>query len=129
MAVTKRLTIRSVNGPGVTVIRGAGPMGPAAVRCVYLANGAVLLGFTLTNGATDQSGGGVWCESASVVVSNCVMVGNSARWDGGGAYRGTLNNCTLASNSAQNGAGTFTGTLSNCTLTGNWAAQNGGGYQ
>ncbi len=127
VAVTKRLTVRSVNGPGVTVIRGAGPMGPAAVRCVYLANGAVLSGFTLTNGATDShasGGGGVWCESASAVVSNCCGGQLRLRY-GGGAYRGTLNNCTLASNSAQYGGGTY-GTLSNCTLTGNSAATAGG---
>src|ERR1035438_7881402 len=160
VAVTKPLTVQSVNGPAVTVIRGqkapGGGNGTGAMRCVYLTNGAVLAGFTLTNGATQPgdiykqlSGGGVWCESASTVVSNCILAGNSAdyyggsayygtlnnctlsgNWatkDGGGAYYGTLNNCMLSSNSASYGGGAYSGTLSNCTLTGNWATNSGGG--
>ena len=120
----------------------------------------MLAGFTLINGATqtsgnsttNQSGGGVWCESSSAIVSNCVLKGNSAGW-GGGAFSGTLNNCTLTANSAfgdgggsssgtlknctltsnsatgqyGTGGGASSGTLNNCTLTGNSASQSGGG--
>ena len=124
------------------------------------ANGAVLVGFTLTNGATqysddsytNQSGGGVWSESASTVVSNCVLAANSANYYGGGAYSGTLNNCTLtgnsvgggygggasyatlnncrlSGNSGWSGGGAYYGTLNNCTLTGNSASSGGGGYE
>src|SRR5216683_3613692 len=112
VAVTTALTVRSANGAGLTVIAGhAG--GDSAVRCVYLANGAALVGFTLTNGATlfngayqiDLNGGGVWCESASAVASNCVLSGNSAYSGGGGASGGTLNNCTLTGNLANRGGG------------------------
>ncbi len=103
VAVTKPVTLQSLNGPEVTIIRGQGPAGPAAVRCAYLTNGAVLAGFTLTNGTTqtsgdsskERSGGGVWCESVSAVLSNCILILNSAWINGGGAYSGTLNNCTL----------------------------------
>jgi hypothetical protein len=69
----------------------------------------------------------VWCESLSAVVSNCVLTGNSAYRDGGGAYRGTLNECTLKGNSASSGGGAYNGTLNNCTLTGNSASYGGGG--
>ena len=113
VTLTKAVTVQSVNGSGVTIIRGHGPIGAAAVRCVYLTNGAVLTGFTLTNGATQifgdgykqGSGGGVWCESTSAVVSNCVLAGNSADWYGGGTFRGVLNNCTLLNNYASGGGG------------------------
>ncbi len=166
VVVDKPLTLRSVNGPEVTIIQGyqvpGTTNGDGAIRCVYLANGASLSGFTLTHGATrdvddytssESSGGGVWCESASVVVSNCVLTGNSAKYGGGaagtldapctlnncvlsgnwasfggGASESTLNNCTLTGNSAQYGGGAIGGTLNNCTLTGNSASRGGGVY-
>ncbi|MCX6928290.1 MAG: PKD domain-containing protein, partial [Verrucomicrobia bacterium] len=104
VAVNKPLTLRSVNGPQYTIIQGyqvpGTTNGDGAIRCVYLTNGASLSGFTLSNGATrtsydpayrESSGGGLWCESTSgVLVSNCVVISNSASSYGGGACFTTL---------------------------------------
>jgi len=136
LVVDKPVTVQSVNGPAVTVIQGSGPMGTNGVRCVYLTNSAALFGFTVTNGATstngdflkERCGGGVWCASPSVVVSNCVVSGNSANASGGGVCGGTWNNCTLSANSASVGGGTYSATLNNCTLSGNSASSAGGTY-
>ena len=54
VAVYKRLTVQSVNGPAATIIQGAwdpATNGPMAVRCLWITNGATLRGFTLRNGA------------------------------------------------------------------------------
>jgi parallel beta-helix repeat protein len=137
LAVDKPLMLRSVNGPQFTIIEGAkapgGTNGDGAIRCVYLVNGASLSGFTLTNGATrttggweGRRGGGVWCESAGAVVSNCVLTGNSASESGGGAFGGSLNNCVLTGSSATHGGGAYGGTLNNSTLTGNSATYGAG---
>ncbi len=140
------LILKSINGPQFTVIDGQ-----AEFRGVYLTKGAVLEGFTVTNSTAD-TGGGVWCASATVLVSNCILTGNSAKFDGGGALGGTLNNCTLngnyngffgrgggASDSTLNkcvltcnlsdggGAGASASTLNNCTLARNVAGGRGGG--
>jgi alpha-tubulin suppressor-like RCC1 family protein len=147
VAVTKALTVQSVNGPGVTAIVGyqmpGTTNGDSAVRCVYLTNNAALIGFTLTNGATrclcsgtfglpdyvqEQSGGAVWAESASAVVSNCVITANAAFGNAGGAYSGTFQGCFFAANRAGvYGGGAFNSTLQNCALTGNASGNAGGG--
>ncbi len=134
VVVNKLLTLQSVNGPQFTAIQGyqvpGSTNGDAAIRCVYLTNGASLSGFTLTNGATAFAamGGGVWCVSTNPVVTNCVLVGNSSSASGGGAFRGTLFNCALIGNSGSFGGGAFSGTLNNCVLTRNSASTGGGVY-
>lgn len=142
LVVAKPLTVRSVNGPQFTLIQGyqvpVAIQGDRAIRCVYLTNGAFLAGFTLTNGAThfnggdarDANGGGVWCESTNVIVSNCVVVGNSASIRGGGVNGGTLINCTLSNNYVfGSGGGAYGGSLMHCTINSNTASSgdDGGG--
>src|ERR1035437_2557189 len=111
VAVTQVVTVQSVNGPAATVIEGrqvpATTNGSGAVRCVYLINGAALIGFTLTNGATAStgSGGGVSFQTffhTTSFMSNCVIAGNSADVSGGGvAGGGNVINCVISHNWAR----------------------------
>ena len=120
--VGQAITVRSVNGPGVTVIDGL-----HSVRCASLGNNAVMSGFTLTNGMTSSAGGGVLCDD-SAILTNCTIIGNSARGPGGGVRYGTCYNCTIADNSSEDsGGGVLEGTCYNCTITCNSAAASGGG--
>lgn len=137
VAITKAVTLESVNGPAVTVIQGNSPIGINAVRCLYITNGVTVSGFTLTNGATlgvgnlfyECSGGGVFCESYNAVMTNCILTGDVATNFGGGAYSGTLNNCTLSRDRAPGngqGGGAFESHLNGCAMTANFAYSGGG---
>jgi hypothetical protein len=136
VAVDRPVVVQSVNGPQVTIIQGVTFPANASVRGVYLANDAALIGFTVKNGASrntgdwfnEQSGGGVWCQSVSAVVSNCTLTLNKAYGDGGGVVSGTLINCTLSGNKALEGGGAEEANLNNCMLSGNSATWGGGAY-
>ncbi len=158
IALTNQVKVRSVNGPTVTIVKGQGPTGSEAVRCASIGPNCMLSGFTLIDGATyitgsykEQSGGGAYCEPSGIV-SNCVIVSNTA-WrmgggvagegivvnsllrgniarvgDGGGAYSNLLKNCSIVGNtSGQDGGGTYCSLLQNCLLVGNYAGDWGGG--
>jgi hypothetical protein len=135
VVINKAVTVQSINGPTKTFIQGNAVLGNNAVRCVYMTNNAALLGFTLTNGATQttgdsyeaQSGGGIWCESASAIASNCVVANCTAFFLGGGTISGTLMNCTLTNNTAvSRGGGALAGILTNCLIVHNTAGFGGG---
>lgn len=138
-SITNFLSVRSVNGPAVTTIVGAGPLGNSAVRCVYVGSNSLLDGFTLSGGFTrtagdtarERSGGGVWCENSGIV-SNCIITGCVADFSGGGDYGGTLAYCRITGNAASNafGGGAYGSTLFNSLITGNLGRYGGGGaYQ
>ncbi len=140
VAVTNLLTITSVNGPAVTSIVGYQVPGTindyGAVRCVYLAAGANLSGFTITNGATgpggsdgvwESWGGGVDCASDEAVVSNCVIVNNASGDTGGGANGGTYYNCQFLGNQSAWAGGAEGAVLNGCVFALNNAANWGGG--
>ncbi len=143
VAIWKSITVRSKdNDPTNTIIKGAWDApsttnGPAAVRCVFMASNSVLIGFTLTNGATltngtaDLCGGGVYCPNTNPILTNCVLIYNRARgnyangYGGGGSWGGTLRNCILSGNFSQNGGGARSSTLYNCLVISNTAGPPG----
>ena len=97
VVVDKPILLQSLNGPSQTTIQGAWhpgtTNGPSAVRCVWITNGAILNGFTITGGATrrttgvedsQQVGGGVWGYS-NAIVGSCHILNNAASYAGGGA--------------------------------------------
>lgn len=135
LAVDKPLLVSSVNGPAAAVIKGNPVIGDSAVRCVYLGKGAALSGFTLTGGASwnsgdavlEQSGGGVWGE-VGVVLTNCLLLSNSVAWYGGGVYGASLYDCVLVGNAAYVGGAACASLLDNCLL-GAGSARTGGGAQ
>jgi hypothetical protein len=156
VVVDKPVTVQSVNGAmatnvvvlvnrtnlqisALTEIQGNSILGNNAVRCVYLTNGAALIGFVLTNGGTlsiggisgdtNGSGGAIWCESSNATISNCILIRNDADWAGGAAYQGTLNNCMILDNMVVNlgGGGSYFAELNNCLIAGNSSDDWGGG--
>jgi len=127
--------VRSVNGPDRAWLVGGGDLGDTAIRCAYLSEGAVLSGFTLTNGHTrtlghssrEQGGGGAWCESSGVL-SNCFITGNAAFRDGGGVNGGVLHGCILRGNNAgDDGGGADDSRLYDSLVEANSASDSGGG--
>ena len=159
VVATADILIESVNGPEYTFIVGeeaTGTNGFNAVRCVYMEQG-VLSGFTLTNGHTrtegdriyDRSGGGfLGHESNAATIINCVLIGNSSDYGGGGAAWCNVYNSHFTQNSSEHGGAHFEGDVYNsavylntavygggladsqaynCTITQNSAADRGGG--
>ena len=141
VVINKGVTVQSINGASATIIQGyqmpGATNGDSAVRCVYMTNNATLIGFTITNGATrttgdylhEDCGGGIWCESTNASICNCILVGNTTMWDGGGAVSGTFSNCTFTANAAGiygYGGGAYNSILNNCLLFNNWANYGGG---
>ena len=134
IAILIPLDVVSMNGPDGAWIVGRGPCGDNAVRCAYVATGARLIGFTLTNGHTrtsgdaerDQSGGGAWCEPGGAV-EDCRILNNVANLSGGGVKNGRVWNSALRANTAVNGGGAQGAALTRCILADNAASGEGGG--
>ena len=103
----KSITVRSSNGPGVTIIDGQG-----ARRGVAFSGGetidSVLKGFTVRNGFVPgpqigSEGGGIWCATnTAAAIIDCTVTGNIA-WAGSGVMlRGTnsMSGCTIDNNNS-----------------------------
>ncbi len=146
VAITNAIEVRSVNGPDLTVITGRDlydPFWARNARGAYVGSNAQLVGFTITGGTADDSGGGLWCET-NAVVSNCVITGNTIYGDDHAVYRGRIFNCRIVSNglvgvygahlenctvSDHDSYGATTSYLYGCTIVANGDAYSGGGVE
>ena len=126
----KSITLRSENGPNVTIIdcQNAG-------QGLYI-DGVVATvdGFTIRNGAA-SAGAAIECWNSALTVTNCILTDNTALWAGGAMYCShnpmlTMSNCTISNNAAPWGGGMYCddtiGMISNCSIIDNSATRKGG---
>ncbi|MBQ9526859.1 MAG: hypothetical protein IJR68_04545, partial [Fretibacterium sp.] len=114
---------------------------------IKITNGDVNLNdLTITSGDAQNYGGGVYVQSGTLSVTNCVFDHNTANYSGGGMYVGEgakafIRQCTFINNTASGKFGTPTydmggglrvqaggvAEVTNCTFTRNTANKGGGG--
>jgi len=138
----KAITLISENGAMSTVIDGGNN---GSVVTFALDNKSTLDGFTITNGLTSESGGGVLCgNSSSPTIANSIITDNEASIAGGGIHCAPSsapfitnsiiqnNSVTGVNNNESNGGGihasdSSTPTITNCIIKDNKSNWSGGG--
>ncbi len=139
------IRLESGAGPASTTIRMAEQaVSPERRSVVVFENGedssACISGFTLTGGRGTRvgnatHGGGIFCDHASPLITDCRIVLNTA--DRGGGMAGVvaspmLLDCTIAMNAAAMGGGLYleggTPDVSSCTVRRNRGESGGGAY-
>ncbi|SPE50379.1 hypothetical protein SBV1_1120016 [Verrucomicrobia bacterium] len=128
VALTKPITVESVNGAQATTL-----LGSSGTRCAYVGSGAELNGFTLLNGRVPGDPGmqgsvsgaaGAFCAT-NAVLANCIIASNV----GIVVYGGILTNCWINSNSGPLASGYCSiesATLYNCLITSNYVIDTQG---
>jgi RHS repeat-associated protein len=106
----KHITVKSANGPMQCTIdcesdgRGFSLVGSQ----LNSMEGAVISGFTITNGYS-ENGGGIYLINANPRVSNCRIINNTSTNNGGGVYiknaSPVITNCDISDNTAANDGG------------------------
>ena len=102
IAIARPITLRSLNGRAVTMVR----LASGIARVFNMTTNGVIDGFTIANGNTGGSGGGVLMTAGTV--QYCSLTNNRAGAGGGGVYM-------------------FGGLVQNCIVLRNWAAGGGDG--
>ena len=132
----RAITVRSANGAENCIIdcENSG-------RGFYFHSGedtnSVLLGFSIINGYTTEIGAGIYCDSSSPTLKNCIISSNYTTWSGGGialtyGSNALIDNCEIFENSSSgNGGGIHCVESSNpiisyCSIYNNTAPQGAG---
>lgn len=94
----KAIAVRSESGPEACIIDG-NRRGPVVAFTSDEDGRSILDGFTITNGAWTDFGGGIYCSMSSPTISNCAFISNTAEEQGGGMYCGAGSNPTVIGSS------------------------------
>lgn len=134
----KAITVRSVGGAATCVIDASDSVNWYHSGFVFTNSESpetVIDGFTIMNGYS-FNGGGIYVESGSPTIQNCILTANTCDCWGAAVYFNsqtspTLRNCLITGNtSAAEGGGIFTidsgGRVENCIITDNVANTGGG---
>ncbi|UCE61414.1 MAG: hypothetical protein JSU63_06630 [Phycisphaerales bacterium] len=110
----RSIALRSANGPDACIIDMEG-VGRGFIFDEQEPAGALLEGFTITNGWEDSYGGGIYVGSkASPTIVNCTVTGNRSLRMGGGIFVSTrakpaIVNCRVTGNRVVNYSGNAVG--------------------
>jgi hypothetical protein len=127
----RAITVCSQNGPNDCIIDCEDANRAFYFHSEEIAN-SILDGFTITNGYSGE-GGGIYCNSSSPTVKNCIFSGNSASTIGGGMYNynnsPTVTNCTFIGNSGGGMANDIFSSpvVTSCRFINNFDDYGGGG--
>ncbi|MGA1863677.1 MAG: right-handed parallel beta-helix repeat-containing protein [bacterium] len=132
----KALSLVSQDGAESTFIDGSGL---GSVVAVVNLDGGVLDGFTLRNGFSERSTGGIGCYRSSLSIMHCTVRDNSSRYGGGVLFKysdsASINDCDITGNQVEVGFGGgiycdhSSPDITRCTIAGNLAnGGTGGGF-
>ena len=140
----KAITLKSTDGASVTTI-DARNLDDSVVKFMSGEGpSTVIEGFTITGGTgnrdlysiNDTVGGGLLCLYSSPTIRSCIIVNNSATYQGGGIYNGDRSNtiiinCKIRFNISERGGGLYNSRgapeLRNSEISDNEAKYGGGG--
>lgn len=139
----KAITLKSAQGPEVTVIDGGSPADPDFGSAILLMDGETfsssVQGFTISQGtgtkfgssSLNKYGGGICCYDTSPYILDNIITGNTADY-GGGIYSSKTQTLIYGNRIEYNldagaGGGFYgTATIQNCHIEGNTAYSGGG---
>src|SRR5437773_4542894 len=131
LLVNKSVTI---NGAGADVLAVDANMSSRVFQIPVSGETITISGFTIRNGHAGNAGGGIDNENNdTLVITNCIISGNTAGL-GGGMFNGgplTIGSTTVSGNSAANGGGIYNSggsmaPITNSTVSGKLAGDGGG---